>query len=142
MEIATRAPSSIAFRPQPYAYLLTETDHADIATLQQAGISRPQATVLLVLHKYSAGIKVTSRWIERVSDLRQPEVSIAISELAEVGMVGTTEDKNLSKGRPVKVYHVLGDIPGYVRSRVAARVAEINKAAASVNKVFDQGVPA
>jgi len=143
MEAATRTPSPIAVqRPQPYAYLLTETDLADIATLQQAGISRTQATVLLVLHRYSKGVKVTSRWIERVADLRQPEVSIAISELTEVGMVGITEDRNLSKGRPVKVYQVLGDIPGYVRGHIADRVAEINRAATEVNAVFARGVPA
>lgn len=131
------------FRPQPYAYLLTETDQDDIATLQRAGIPRTNATILVALHRYSKGVKVTSRWIERVADLRQPEVSIAIGHLQEAGLITATDNKKLSKGRPVKVYHVKGSISEYIRGTIASRMAELNKGAMAVNRIFQrQGVPA
>ncbi|MCK9580800.1 MAG: hypothetical protein M0Q92_10185 [Methanoregula sp.] len=132
------------FRPQPYAYLLTETDHEDIVTLQRAGIARTTATVLVALHKYGKNTpKITSRWIERVADMRQPEVSIAIGELVQAGLIVVTEDKQSSKGRPVKVYHVKGSIAEYLRGDVATRMADLNKAVIAVNRIFQrQGVPA
>lgn len=127
------------FRPQPYAYLLTESDHEDIVTLQRAGIARTTATVLIVLHKYSRDVpKVTSRWIERVADMRQPEVSIAIADLVQAGLIVVTEDKLASKGRPIKVYRVKGNIAEYLRGDVATRIADLNKAVMAVNRIFQR----
>jgi predicted transcriptional regulator len=66
-------------RPQPYAYLLTETDREDIDMLQRtADITRTQATILIALHKYSTGIdKVKSRSIGRPVKVYQVKGDIA-----------------------------------------------------------------
>jgi predicted transcriptional regulator len=48
--------------------------------------------------------EATSRDIERGTDLRQPEVSIAMRYLKECKWIETRESKSESKGRPVKIY--------------------------------------
>lgn len=69
--------------------------------LASVGLKSNEARVLVVLFK---GYDLTSREIERLVDLRQPEVSIAINQLiirkwAQVSSLITEK-----KGRPVKVY--------------------------------------
>jgi predicted transcriptional regulator len=68
--------------------------------------------------------------------MRQPEVSIAIGELVQAGLIVVTEDKEFTKGRPIKVYHVKGNIAEYLRSSVATRMADLNKAVTAVNRIF------
>jgi predicted transcriptional regulator len=121
---------------RPPAYALLEQDLKDIATLAGTGIPRNQATVLITLHRYGKGVEITSRWIERVADLRQPEVSIAMADLILDNIVTTSENKALSKGRPVKVYHVKGNIPKYIRDKIGERMTELNKGVMAVNRIF------
>jgi predicted transcriptional regulator len=127
---------------RPAQYLLLEQDLRNIATLADTGIPRTQATVLIALHRYGKDVQVTSHWIERVTDLRQPEVSIAMGILEDAGIVTTSEDKGPSKGRPHKVYHIKGDIPKYIRDKIGERMAELNKGVMAVNKIFAKGAPA
>jgi len=133
--MADTAPASGAIY-RPPAYALLEQDLKDIAILvDDAGIPRTQATVLIALHRYAKG-NVTSRWIERVADLRQPEVSIAMAAFKVAGLIAVTEEKAPSKGRPVAVYHVKGDIAQYVKDRISTRLAELNKGVMAVNRIF------
>ncbi len=67
------------------------------------GLKRNVARVLVYL---SSTDEATSRRIERGTDLRQPEVSIAIRELRELRWVESRESKADSKGRPVKIYRL------------------------------------
>jgi predicted transcriptional regulator len=46
----------------------------------------------------------SSRDIERATDMRQPEVSIAMRTLRERGWVAEREIKHDGKGRPQKIY--------------------------------------
>ena len=78
--------------------------------LIKIGMKRNVAKVLVYLaHTPEA----TSRDIERGTDLRQPEVSIAMAALMEQKWVENRESKAENKGRPVKIYHLsqpIGDI--------------------------------
>ena len=132
---AAAAPGAIYQRPP--AYLLLEQDHKDINALADAGIPRTTAMVLITLHRYSKGVEVTSRWLERVTDLRQPEVSIAMGHLKVACLVTTTKSKGHSKGRPIAVYHVRGDIAKYLRDRIAVRMGELNRGIMTINKIFE-----
>jgi len=124
---------------QHYAYLITETDEKAIGALQLSGLPRSAATVLYVLYRYGpTNPQITSHWIERVADLRQPEVSIAMAMLAGAGVVKASEKPVPNKGRPVKVYRVIGNIPEYVRTRMVAKEREIAKALAEIQKVFPE----
>ena len=132
--MAEAAPTpGIIYRPPAYALL--EKDLKDIADLVSAGIPRTQATVLIALHRHAAGA-VTSRWIERVADLRQPEVSIAMAAFIEAGLVNVAEDKGPSKGRPVKLYRLTGESAKYLRDILGARMQELNKGVMAVNRIF------
>ena len=48
--------------------------------------------------------EATSHAIERGTDLRQPEVSIAMRTLSGLGWVVSSENKTETKGRPIKIY--------------------------------------
>lgn len=65
------------------------------------GIKRNVSKVLVYLANTQ---EATSRDIERGTDLRQPEVSIAMRYLKQCNWIETRESKSESKGRPVKIY--------------------------------------
>jgi len=80
----------------------------DFATLLTGlGLKRNVAKVLVYLTNVP---EATSRDIERGTDLRQPEVSIAMRYLKECDWVDSRENKADSKGRPVKIYQLVRPI--------------------------------
>lgn len=79
----------------------SETDLEISEILTNVGLKSNEARVLVVLFK---GVKLTSREIERVVDLRQPEVSIAINQLISRDWAQVASLLTEKKGRPVKVY--------------------------------------
>jgi predicted transcriptional regulator len=69
--------------------------------LMEIGTKRNVALVLVFLANTP---EATSREIERSTDLRQPEVSIAMHQLLDRGWVNHRECSLASKGRPLKIY--------------------------------------
>lgn len=80
---------------------LTETEEEVIHLLVEVGLKLNEARILVVFFR---GTDLTSRELERIADLRQPEVSVAITQLSKRKwvMVGSLITEN--KGRPVKVF--------------------------------------
>src|SRR5512136_756501 len=82
--------------------------------LMKVGLKRNVAKVLT----YLAGVdEATSREIEMGSDLRQPEVSIAMREIRKLDWVSERDEKNPGKGRPYRIYKLnksLPEIIGYL----------------------------
>lgn len=78
-----------------------EEEMADL--LSDVGLKKNVAKVLVYLANTD---EATSREIERGTDLRQPEVSIAMRTLNEKGWISNRESKAESKGRPVKIYNL------------------------------------
>jgi predicted transcriptional regulator len=76
-----------------------EEEFADLLT--KIGIKRNVSKVLVYLANTP---EATSRDIERGTDLRQPEVSIAMAAMMEQKWVESRENKAENKGRPVKIY--------------------------------------
>jgi predicted transcriptional regulator len=68
------------------------------------GVKKNVAKVLVYLSRVS---EATSREIERGTDLRQPEVSIAMRSMKENRWVESRENKADSKGRPIKIYQLV-----------------------------------
>jgi predicted transcriptional regulator len=60
--------------------------------------------------------ETTSHEIERGTDIRQPEVSLAIQYLTDRGWVTSSENKQESIGRPLKVYKLAKPITEIVDS--------------------------
>ncbi|MEN6611646.1 MAG: ArsR family transcriptional regulator [Methanoregulaceae archaeon] len=88
----------------------TQKEEEFATILTDLGMKRNVAKVLVYLANTD---EATSRNIERGTDLRQPEVSIAMGYLLEKKWVSCRESKSESKGRPVKIYKLsweIGDI--------------------------------
>ncbi|MCK4270364.1 MAG: ArsR family transcriptional regulator [Methanogenium sp.] len=79
----------------------TEKEEEFAQLLTEIGVKRNVAKVLVYLANTP---EATSRDIERGTDLRQPEVSIAMRTLKENEWIASRESKAESKGRPVKIY--------------------------------------
>jgi predicted transcriptional regulator len=87
--------------------------------LMKVGLKRNVAKVLT----YLAGVEeATSREIEMGSDLRQPEVSIAMREIRKLDWVSERDEKNPGKGRPYRIYKLnksLAEIIEYLETEKA-----------------------
>ena len=74
------------------------------AIIQNAKILKLNVNEIKVLYCiYKAGA-ISQRDIERKGDLRQPEVSSALSRLSSLDLLKLEIRQNVSKGRPVNVY--------------------------------------
>ena len=56
------------------------------------------------------GSELTSRDLERIADLRQPEVSVAITGLSKKNWVCVSSLITENKGRPVKLFKLAEEI--------------------------------
>jgi predicted transcriptional regulator len=81
--------------------LFTEKEEEFVNLLIEIGTRKNVAKMLV----YLTNIKeATSREIERGTDLRQPEVSMALKYLANQGWVKSLEKQSIKKGRPLQKY--------------------------------------
>lgn len=84
---------------------MDDKEHEMVMLLQKLNVSKPVAKALACLLSTD---KITSREVERMSRLRQPEVSIAMNYLKENNWVEVEElKKKQGKGRPIKVYSLI-----------------------------------
>jgi predicted transcriptional regulator len=87
-------------KPQNVMYF-TEKEQEFVSLLIDIGTRKNVAQVLVFLANVPAA---TSRDIERGTDLRQPEVSLAMHYLIGQDWIKIKENKAEGKGRPVKIY--------------------------------------
>ena len=78
-----------------------DTDLEFIEILRNLNLSRNVASTLAYLSNVN---EATSKDLEFGSQLRQPEVSIAMRELRNYGWLDERDIKKEGKGRPMKVY--------------------------------------
>ena len=78
-----------------------DTDLELIDILRNLNLSRNVASTIAFLSNVD---EATSKDLEFGSQLRQPEVSIAVKELKNFGWLDEREIKKEGKGRPMKVY--------------------------------------
>lgn len=86
---------------------ITDTEEEVIRLLVEIGMKSHEARLLAVFFR---GIEPTSRELERITNLRQPEVSIAITGLSKRKWVCVSSLINANKGRPVKIFSLTGTI--------------------------------
>lgn len=77
------------------------------------GLKRYVAKTLVFL---SSAKEATSRAIERGTDLRQPEVSIAVGEMIRMDWIRKRESTVKRQGRPIKVYELVKTFPDILDS--------------------------
>jgi predicted transcriptional regulator len=100
----------------------------------EIGTKRNVAKVLVFLANMP---EATSRAIERGTDLRQPEVSIAMRYLVEQSWITSRESKAESKGRPVKIYELSRPIHEIMDSIEKEKKKEATNQLALVQKLRD-----
>jgi predicted transcriptional regulator len=86
----------------------TEHQEALANRLMKLGTKKNVATVLVFL---SNTPETTSREIERGTDMRQPEISMAMKYLIEQGWVLSRDTPSEKMGRPTKLYALAKSLP-------------------------------
>ena len=112
----------------------TEKEEEFVNLLIEIGTKRNVAKVLVFLANTP---EATSRSIERGTDLRQPEVSIAMRYLMEQGWIKSRESKAESKGRPVKIYELAKPITEIMDGIEKAKKKEANHQLQMIQKLRD-----
>jgi predicted transcriptional regulator len=100
--------------------------------LMTIGLKRNVAKVLT----YLAGVEeATSREIEMGSDLRQPEVSIAMREIRKLDWISERDEKNPGKGRPYRIYKLNKRLPEIIEHLEGEKVRESDQIMKQIEKL-------
>ena len=87
--------------------ILDENDLEFVDLLVKQGLKQNTAKTLTLLKGVPAA---TAKDLEIGTDMRQPEVSVAIRELNQYGWIHEAEQKSPGKGRPYKIYTLKVDV--------------------------------
>ncbi len=93
-----------------------------------ASTGMPKGTARTLAYLSTMDDWATSRDIEKATNLRQPEVSIAVRTLLERGWVERDSLKRESKGRPINIYRMnadLTDVYKSIESEEKEKIAEV-----------------
>jgi len=112
----------------------TDKEEEFVNLLVELGVKRNVAKVLVFLANVPES---TSRAIEKGTDLRQPEISLAMSHLIGYGWVTSREIKAEKKGRPVKIYHLAKPITDIMDSIEKEKREEATNQLAMIQKIRD-----
>ena len=112
----------------------TEKEEEFAHLLIMIGTKKNIAEVLVFLANVP---EATSRAIERGTDLRQPEVSIAMTYLISQGWIKEREQSSKSKGRPQKVYELAKPITEIMDCIENERKNEADNQLALIRKLRD-----
>jgi predicted transcriptional regulator len=77
----------------------------------------------------------TSREIEIGSDLRQPEVSIAMREIRKLNWISERDEKNPGKGRPYRIYKLNKNLPGIIEYLEGEKAKESSQIMKQIEKL-------
>jgi len=80
---------------------------------------------------------LTSREIERICDLRQPEVSIALSDLMKRKWVKDVRHAREGKGRPTMIYHLIKSLDDILEELKTEIVGDYEVKLKEIEKVRD-----
>jgi predicted transcriptional regulator len=119
---------------------LTDTEGEIIRLLVEVGLKTNEARVLVVFFR---GKEMTSRDIERIADLRQPEVSVAITCLSKRRWVYVSNLITENKGRPVKLFDLkesVDEILDELRDGICAGHEQQMVLLGKIREILYQGV--
>jgi len=102
---------------------LAKKEEELVNLLSGIGIKRNVAKVLVFLAKTPT---VTSRTIDRGTDLRHLEVATVMQYLKKRGWIKSKENKTKAKGRPLKTYELAKPIPEIVNGIEQEKIKETN----------------
>ena len=109
-----------------------ERDLQVVEMLRSLGIPRKVSNMITYLANVD---EATSREIERGSDLRQPEVSIALRTLRERNWIDERVSKSNGTGRPMKVYKLKTPIEAIISYYEEQKALEARKTMENIQKL-------
>ncbi|MDM7934274.1 MAG: ArsR family transcriptional regulator [Methanothrix sp.] len=109
-----------------------EKDIEVVETLKSLGVPRKVSNMIAYL---ANGMEATSRDIERGSDLRQPEVSIALRTLRKNNWIEERMGRSDGTGRPMKIYRLKTPIEEILRYYEQEKLKEANQALQSIQRL-------
>ena len=112
----------------------TEKEEELVNLLIRIGIKKYVAKVLVYLANMP---EATSRAIEHGTDLRQPEVSLAIQYLKDQGWITSQLNTDKSKGRPFKIYELAKSIVDIMDAIEKEKMKETTSQLAKIQKLRD-----
>jgi predicted transcriptional regulator len=112
--------------------VLDDGDREFVEVLRELGIPRNVASMITYLANVE---EATSREIEIGSNLRQPEVSIAMRTLRNNNWVEEREIKKDGKGRPMKVYRLTISLQDIIKHFEDEKKRESAKTMESIEKL-------
>ncbi len=112
--------------------ILDDKDMEFVETLRSLGVPRNVATLITFLANVD---EASSREIEMGSDLRQPEVSIAMRTLRDNNWIEEKEIKREGKGRPMKVYSLQSSIDEIIKHFEEEKLHESAQAMESIQRL-------
>jgi predicted transcriptional regulator len=98
------------------------------------GLKKNTARVLVLMIRDE---DLTSRDIERICDLRQPEVSIALSDLMKRKWVKDIRHAREGKGRPTMIYHLVKSLDDILEELKTEIVGDYEEKLKEIEKVRD-----
>lgn len=112
--------------------ILDDKDMEFVDTLRSLNVPRNVATLITFLANVD---EASSREIEMGSDLRQPEVSIAMRTLRDNQWIEEREIKREGKGRPMKVYSLRAGIDEIIMHFEEEKLHESAQAMESIQRL-------
>ena len=110
----------------------TDKEEEFVNLLIKTGTKKIVAKMLVFL---ASTPEATSRTIERGTDMRQPEVSMAMKSLIELGWIKSRETPSEKKGRPTKVYTLAKPIAEIINCIESEKKNETRNKIALVRKL-------
>ncbi|UEC42890.1 MAG: hypothetical protein METHAR1v1_950027 [Methanothrix sp.] len=114
--------------------VLDDKDREFVEVLRDLGIPRNVASMITYLANVE---EASSREIEIGSNLRQPEVSIAMRTLRNNDWVEEREIKKDGKGRPMKVYRLVISLEDIISHFEDDKRRESTKAMENIERLKD-----
>lgn len=115
-------------------FFFTEKEEEFVHLLIEIGTSKNVAKILVFLANTP---EATSRDLERGTDMRQPEVSIAIKYLTDQGWIKNREVPSEKKGRPMKNYSLAVPVKEIIAVTEKTKKNVANNKLALVKKIKD-----
>jgi predicted transcriptional regulator len=120
----------------------TEEEEALTNLLIEIGIKKNCARILVFFKNIP---NASSHDIERGTDMRQSEVSVAMRYLMDKGWIRSHESSADSKGRPIKIYElakpydeIMDCIGNEKKNEVSSQIALVQKLQEYVSRSYDK----
>jgi len=117
---------------QKNVYTLDNEDDKIIQLFVKLGMPKNLMKTLICLSQFD---ECRSADIEQGTDLRQPEVSIAMQELQRKGWVKKREEKKKGKGRPVHIYTITTDLTEIMTTFEQEKLKEVDSVKKDISEL-------